>query len=86
MKLIMTYDFVKWVLSKFELMSILNFAKEGGWKQAAIYGWRTRGIPKSLLALLQERLVNLKITGKISCEQSINLDDLFKEYQTELKE
>ena len=80
-----TYDFIVWALGRFVRSSLPEFAKSAGWDKNTVYSWKNRGVPKSLLVILEERLINLKITGKISCEQSINLDDLFKEYQTENK-
>ena len=83
MKSKFTYNFVMWVLAKFHLPTLQNFATSNGF--GAVYGWKTRGLPKGLFPFLQEKLINLKSMGNVNCKQSVNLDDLFEEYQIELK-
>jgi len=80
-----TYDFIIWVLAKYKLSNLVSFANNAGWEKNTVYGWKTRGLPTPLLCLLQEKLINLRTMGRISCCQNVNLDDLFKEYQTEIK-
>ncbi len=77
--------FIEWILRKFHLPSIREFISDVGWNKTTIKNWKKSGTPKALTTIIQDKLIIIKIMGKVSCEQSVNLDDLFKEYKN-LKE
>jgi len=82
MKIEFTVEFIQWVLTKFKLPIMKTLVKESGWGyDAIIYKWKKTGVPEQLITILQEKLVVQKLMGKVSCEQTLNMEDLFKEYQ-----